>query len=126
MTYYKVVWKNPDESLQSICRSIPSRYLVKYEIGKWAYPSVPKTRLFVFKNLADAELFVSKSQFLQAPQIFECEVKNPAIVRNIGRMLCFAEFWRKKWSKKSTLEYSMEPPYNTYSASAVKLIRRIT
>jgi len=125
--YYKVV----NNSLRSaISWKLPSTFVVQYEIGKWIYPNIPKTKLMVFEKLEQARKFSAFNSI-----IFTCLVKNPShksiFVPRIQRYFIneFLQEWKKLRKKQLQHKKFFNQkwiPEGTIFVSAVKLLERVS
>ena len=127
MTYYKVLIKG-FVGWHSQC----SKYQVYYKCNKWVYPTIPKSKLFVFNDLQAAinfknELVGCMLRPLGMIQIFKCEVQKPAKIQSIARdTQDIEDFWRKKAYRKKLDDYlCTEPLPNTVICDAVKIGKKV-
>lgn len=101
---------------------IDSDFKVQYQVGKFVYPKVPKTKLYVFKSLDDAKSFRNYSHYCP---IFECEVINPKKCKTLSIYYKLVDFYKLKFAKHSIKELSKDAPTGTYMCDAVKLLREV-
>jgi hypothetical protein len=124
--YYKVVTNNYNRLFSSfVVDGGPTDFIVEYFVGEWSYPTIKKTRLFVFNDFIDAENFAVLSL---GHSIYECEVKNPRKNPTImSRFSCIQKYWELRFQKKKTGHFCR----NSYlssgcsSCDAVKLIKKV-
>jgi len=118
--YYKVTNQSRCSARASLW---PEKFYfsVKYEIGKFAYPTQRNSKLFVFDNLEAARSFANYSE-----KIFECEVINPVKAKYISGFFTNVErFWDLKSKKKSLKRVAEQAIEGTIFCDAVKLTREI-
>lgn len=112
--YYKVVGKNLSSLNQGFNK-------VQYARNVTSYPKIGK--LFVFKNIEDAESFVVLEYWYK---IFKCEVTNPHGIKRISSYPSQdAIFWKQKAQKKHIDVPTMKAPKGTYVCDSVKLIEEM-
>jgi len=101
-------------------------FSVEYEIGKWSEPKLKGSRLYFFKSIELARKF-SFNLVISGIKIFECETQNPSRVSMLGDLSCLNSFWNAKLlHKKMNRAYKMfDVPVGTYSASRIKLLRKV-
>ena len=123
--YYKVVSLIGGKFYSSIARSgekIDKRLKLRYRYNEFTYPEIQDSKLFVFSNYIDAEIFSSSSQ-----RIYECEVINPVRMMPIGyddaENVC--DFWKLRKEGRSTRKYRKLDFDNCYACDAVKLTRLV-
>jgi len=126
--YYKVVRLNLCSALSGY---LPPIFTVKYKIGEWVYPNIPKTKLMVFRNLNQAINFAGIGN-----HIYSCAIKNPS---NKALFLPYIHIYHHKqnlmikdWNRlrKKQLQHkkffcSHGIPKGTVFVSAVKLLEKI-
>lgn len=126
--WYKVV-DNAKGKLVSVCRSFyfPEEYRVTYKINEFVFPVVQNTRLFCFKNIEDADSFFYSFSLREKIEIYQCEVKSPAKVKMIAMPCDIKRFWEIKKKRKKIPRFyrCIYMPRNTYSCSAIKLLKRV-
>ncbi len=130
--YYKVV--NPDMTSCCLHPSFPSKFRVTYKVGQWTKPKIDGTRLFIFSSLDAAKNFRYNQQYPYPTwDIYECEVNNARRdkVANVDKI---ENYWKTilnaRKLKKRFLDLIEDflmnnTPNNTYSATEVKLLKRV-
>jgi hypothetical protein len=119
--FYKVIHKNrKTKELKSAV--ITGKPAVVYKQKVWTYPTIKKSKLFVFQTLHAA---VSFRECDEDEKIFRCLVKKPRKIRNImsytSSIADFREFWNC-YAKEKKCFGSNIPPCQTFVVDAVKLI----
>jgi len=122
---YKAVFVKDGKYL-SLMHKWPAgpKYAVRYQPYKWAYPKLPDSKLFVWKNLTDALRFVRKYS-PNTMALFRCRTKDLkkthwiSVIPSSG--IAIEMFWRGT----PYPGYLRLPPYGTYGASAVMLTERV-
>lgn len=125
--YYKVL----TTELKSICQNsnrLPQKYIVQYKLNEWAYPSMPKSALFVFGSLDKATYF-AKYEMSCPCFIYECKVKNPRPCKYVADFdpLELWEFYNKaKVKSKLPLHENFSfAPTDSFLVNAVKITKRV-
>lgn len=114
--------------------SVEGKFLITYEVGKKTLPTIPGSKLFVFKTKEHALEYASDSDFYK---LWECETSDLIRMRYRGYASYPEEFWVNKqpdWkiflskliplTKSSYNEY-YGAPSNTYGADWVILIKEV-
>jgi hypothetical protein len=120
------------------------RVSVKYQIGKWTYPKIPGTKLFVFEDKEDAKCFkgilTPTSEPSSSVLIFEVEAKGisrTGIFIHSARVLLLHSILsllgKRRLNKKGyrgghkyeRYTKTAKPPTGTLFADAVKLIKKV-
>ena len=125
--YYKVISSRHGRLFSSfLIDGGPQDFLVEYFVDKWVYPTVKKTKLFVFNDLFEAKTFAALGR---GHCVYECEVKNPR--KNPTIMYSFnsiAKYWRLRLQKKQTKHLYRNDNLSSDKCSScdtVKLIRKV-
>ena len=132
------VWYKVTDAKKRSCYSTGIK--VQYDIDQVTLPSIPGSKLFIFDSHANATLFANGMLNFR---IFECRATGviPCLTGIPGSNTCsptnsynFREFWRlynKSLPRRVNLTIvgglsEVDPPYGTYLADAVKLIRELS
>jgi hypothetical protein len=126
--FYKVVQKDEFGNWRSSSTPPDHPLCLHYPESEWVYPSLKRSKLFVFSNLECAFHFVKALRLNSF--VFECHVKNPKMLLcmydpHYGVDLKNAEFFWKWFNAKNQWNDSIPmayPPEGTYAVSAVKLL----
>lgn len=116
MKYYKVV----TDQLRSVIDIFSGtenkeKWVVQYKPGEFVYP-VDNTKLFVFAEYIDADVFTYNHRRYGTLQLWECEVLNSEQCYALGLCSRITEWWRYK-------NFAQSPPHSTRSCDGVKLIK---
>lgn len=102
--------------------------ILKYNIGRWTYPVIEGSDLFIFDTKENAIKFCSHDT---NKIIFKCEVKNPrkyGVSTGYGGLVYqkLESILKAKKNKKKFLHMSMNNmPEGTMYCSAIKLIEKV-
>ncbi len=133
--YYKVITlKHRRLSRMCVYKSAmvsDPQFCVTYDMGKWTYPNVKGTKLFVFDNLKSALRFSCTRH-----SVYEVEVKNPKPLKSYSlfNWSCSYCNWkvvlkmlslRKRKKKFMYLRINESGVKNTVVVDAVKLIKQV-
>lgn len=119
-TYYKCVTKDMKsgyvDNLKELCTT--------YQLNKWTYPILKKSKLFVFDNKNTAKNW-ARADWLD---VYECEVKNPTKHGPFDLSVRLEEIlylWKLYKNKKAYKRFSDELNHGVILAEAVKLTKLI-
>jgi len=124
---YKVVVINEGGeycSLISIWAATSQKYAVKYNPYEWAHPKLSGSRLFVWKNLADALWFV-KNCSIDAVALFKCRTKDLKEIRRVSAIPSSDGNIERFWQNPLYPGYIQHALNGTYCASAVMITERV-
>lgn len=92
---------------------------LQYNVGQITKPTIPNSKIFVFKNYSDAKKFAYESE-----RIFLCEVTN------VIRLKTYAYYdyeIKDFWSGKLMITWkNYEVPQGTYGCDSCKLLLDVT
>lgn len=129
MKYYKLCTES-NGKLWSWTKGCIADAAIEYKVGKFVYPKIDGSRLFVFDDICAAKK-------MSSAKLFECEVKNPTkfgIILNdtgcrLANRLLRICILRKKHKKYTHLlryhEKNKILHKNIFMCDAVKLIKEI-
>lgn len=140
--YYKCVWKNKSNELESVCRNtdiVDSEIKVFYKIGEWVKARLEGSKLFVFDSLKAANDFRYYEMSGQSQiEVYECKVQNPVDISGtrLPGNYRTRQFWQKYLSfrkKHRRVDWKELPqvyggsgwPNGTIAVSAVKLVKKV-
>jgi len=130
---YKVVC-NIDGKLNSAYVHSINELNIEYEVGKWTWPKIDNTKIFVFSQLLDARRFTYHNSWqLTGLQIYLCSTLNPVYhynkyAKGLQKLENFISLWKSQ-NKRALVEYlehnNENCAWNTAYCDAIKLIKRV-
>uniref|UniRef100_A0A6M3JQE9 Uncharacterized protein n=1 Tax=viral metagenome TaxID=1070528 RepID=A0A6M3JQE9_9ZZZZ len=131
MIYYKVVTQQIDGKLIS-CIADDPRLLVIYELGRWSFPKLKGSKLFIFKtpeNATDFVKIIHRGHSSKTYYIYQCEAKQVVKSAPCRRyyfmntdMEIIKTIWKRYKNKKKYTNLTNEcAPKGTLWADVVKL-----
>jgi len=129
--YYKVVHEGrKTKKLKSLV--VIGKPAIVYKQKVWIYPTIKKSKIFVFQTFHAAVNFRGKAAVSfrerENGKIFRCIVKKPRKIRNIlppaSSIAEFRDFW-KYYAKEKGCLGSYIAPHQTFVVDAVKLLEEI-
>lgn len=121
-TVYKVVaTNNKGQKVSTECNVLPDELVIHYIAKRWVKPKLGK--ILVFIDLKYAELFRTFGN----GEVWECEAKGvekcERLIPSSSSLEKMKTFWECDKNIYPRHLYPSRPPYGTYMAQSIKLLR---